>query len=211
MNSIPSVPTSDKDYIVQIKVKNGPFLRAMRAGGFKTLTDLAGAAGVAVMVVCNYANLKKTPFGTKGRYSPAIMKISEILGVLPEDLFPPQHLRQALKKNMAEVDVSASDVASIMTWGSVGALENSPEDKVLADEAVSAINRTLGCLPAPIERVLRLRFGFDGKGERTLEEISGIMGLDSRERVRQLEATGLRLLKHPKQSRVLRGLIEYMS
>lgn len=58
------------------------------------------------------------------------------------------------------------------------------------------------------KRVILLRFGFespDGHG-RTLDEVAGEFGV-SRERVRQIEAKTLRLLRHPSRSRKLEEFI----
>jgi len=56
------------------------------------------------------------------------------------------------------------------------------------------------------QRVLELRFGLDGKGSRTLDEVSNEFHL-TRERVRQIEAEALRKLRHPVRSR---RLIDYL-
>jgi RNA polymerase sigma factor (sigma-70 family) len=59
---------------------------------------------------------------------------------------------------------------------------------------------------SPRERdVLRLRFGLDDGRQRTLEEIGQLFGV-TRERIRQIEAKGLRKLRHPNRSRRLRDL-----
>ncbi len=50
--------------------------------------------------------------------------------------------------------------------------------------------------------VLQLRFGLDGRGQRTLDEVSQEFSL-SRERIRQIEAQALRKLRHPSLSRQL--------
>jgi RNA polymerase primary sigma factor len=68
--------------------------------------------------------------------------------------------------------------------------------KTQMDEALSSL--------AHRERlVLKLRFGLDDGQARTLEEVGRIFGV-TRERVRQIEARGLRKLRHPKRSRTLR-------
>ena len=45
------------------------------------------------------------------------------------------------------------------------------------------------------QRILRLRFGFDGCEPQTLEEIGRLFGV-TRERVRQIEVKALKKLKH---------------
>ncbi|HEX3630718.1 MAG TPA: RNA polymerase sigma factor RpoD [Candidatus Dormibacteraeota bacterium] len=52
-------------------------------------------------------------------------------------------------------------------------------------------------------RVVQLRFGLVDDEPRTLEEVGRRMGL-TRERIRQIEATALRKLRHPSRSKVLR-------
>lgn len=52
-------------------------------------------------------------------------------------------------------------------------------------------------------RVLRLRFGLDDGNEYTLEEVGQKFGL-TRERIRQIEGSALRRLRHPKRVRELK-------
>jgi RNA polymerase primary sigma factor len=61
---------------------------------------------------------------------------------------------------------------------------------------------------APRERrVLQLRFGLADGHQRTLEEVGKRFGV-TRERIRQIEAKGLRKLRHPSRSRRLRDFLE---
>jgi RNA polymerase primary sigma factor len=52
-------------------------------------------------------------------------------------------------------------------------------------------------------RVIQLRFGLIDDHPRTLEEVGRRMGL-TRERIRQIEASALRKLRHPSRARFLR-------
>jgi len=58
--------------------------------------------------------------------------------------------------------------------------------------------------------VLEMRFGLNDGRNRTLEEV-GVMFKVSRERIRQIEAKGLRKLRHPKRSNHLEGFLEKTS
>lgn len=73
------------------------------------------------------------------------------------------------------------------------------ENAVPADDALegrersSTLWRFLRRLPRRDQRILVLRFGLDGRGERTLAEVASEFDL-SRERIRQLEAKAMRYL-----------------
>ena len=57
------------------------------------------------------------------------------------------------------------------------------------------------------QRVLRLRYGLEDGRQRTLEEVGGEFSV-TRERIRQIEATALRKLRHPSRSRKLRDYLD---
>ena len=57
------------------------------------------------------------------------------------------------------------------------------------------------------EKVLKMRFGFGGDGEHTLEEVGKPFAV-TRERIRQIEAKALRKLRHSSGSRRLKALFD---
>jgi RNA polymerase primary sigma factor len=67
--------------------------------------------------------------------------------------------------------------------------------------------KVLATLTPREEKILRLRFGIDEKADHTLEEVGQSFVL-TRERIRQIEATALRKLRHPSRSRGLRSFVE---
>lgn len=192
--------TGGKDYVLQIKVKNGPMLRAMRNAGFQTALALARAANCGPSTVGEFLNLTDVPLRSNGNWAPAILRIAEVLKVLPEDLFPPQHLRAALKKNRAEIDMSSDDVCAVLDWGL--AYSTTPEIEQIENDKSRALSACLNSLIPRQHRVLALRFGLDGKEPRTLEQVGIELGITGN-RVRQIEAKALRNLKHPARARQL--------
>ena len=57
------------------------------------------------------------------------------------------------------------------------------------------------------EKVIKMRFGLEDGNERTLEEVGQSFAV-TRERIRQIEAKGLRKLRHPSRSRKLKAFLE---
>jgi RNA polymerase primary sigma factor len=68
-----------------------------------------------------------------------------------------------------------------------------PEHEVLLRDELDTVYRLLSAIDEREARVLRLRFGLDGKEPLTLKEIGAEIGL-TRERVRQIEVEALRKL-----------------
>ena len=69
------------------------------------------------------------------------------------------------------------------------------------------IEEVLSTLTDREARVLRMRFGLDGKNPMTLEEVGREFGV-TRERIRQIEAKALRKLKHPSRRKKLQDYLE---
>ncbi len=78
-----------------------------------------------------------------------------------------------------------------------------PEAAAVEVDFRAKIAASLSKLTEKQRNVIALRFGLDGEGERTLEEISHIYGV-TRERIRQIEAKALEILGGGQTGRVLK-------
>ncbi|SHO81491.1 RNA polymerase sigma factor RpoD [hydrothermal vent metagenome] len=84
----------------------------------------------------------------------------------------------------------------------------SPTDVVLRDDLNNQIDDVLGQLNDREKEVIRMRFGLlPDSSDRTLEEIGKALNV-TRERVRQIESSAIKKLKHPKVGRKLKNYIE---
>ncbi len=83
-------------------------------------------------------------------------------------------------------------------------------DTILKDDLRAQIELVVNKLNDRERAVINMRFGLmDDESERTLEEIGKALGI-TRERVRQIEATAIKKLKHPKIGKELRDYLEYI-
>ncbi len=78
-----------------------------------------------------------------------------------------------------------------------------PEIATMQSVRKKEIDNVLKTLKDREARIIKLRFGLEGGYPRTLEEVGQIFGV-TRERVRQIEVTALRKLRHPSRSKHLR-------
>lgn len=84
----------------------------------------------------------------------------------------------------------------------------SPTDVVLKDDLNNQIDEVLDQLNDREKAVVRMRFGLlSDESDRTLEEIGKELSV-TRERVRQIESSAIKKLKHPKVGRKLKNYIE---
>jgi RNA polymerase primary sigma factor len=83
-------------------------------------------------------------------------------------------------------------------------LESAAEQRLLADQ----IRDTLMTLSPRERRVIERRFGLTGDNDETLTAIGREIGV-TRERIRQIESTALRKLRHPSRAKRLRGFNLY--
>jgi RNA polymerase primary sigma factor len=94
--------------------------------------------------------------------------------------------------NADEFDISKHDQST----------DDGPDIDITNAQVRAQVTQMLLKLPPRMERMLRERF-FQGL---TLDQIGEKYGI-SRERVRQIEAKALRMLKHPSRTKILRPLL----
>lgn len=81
------------------------------------------------------------------------------------------------------------------------------EDTAIKSTLKDIMNKNIETLTPRESEVIRFRFGFDGKGERTLREVAKKFDLSS-ERIRQIEIKAERKLRHPMRSRHLKDYVD---
>ena len=83
-----------------------------------------------------------------------------------------------------------------------------PVDNIMYDDLLGQIDQILGQLNEREQAVVRMRFGLlEDRSDRTLEEIGNTLNV-TRERVRQIESSAIKKLKHPKVGRNLKNYVE---
>lgn len=83
-----------------------------------------------------------------------------------------------------------------------------PMDNIMKEDLQNQIDQILGQLNEREQAVIRMRFGLmDDASDRTLEEIGKELSV-TRERVRQIESSAIKKLKHPKVGKNLKNYVE---
>jgi len=79
-----------------------------------------------------------------------------------------------------------------------------PEEAVIDLNLQEETRKILSTLTPREEKIIRMRFGIKEKSDHTLEETGKVFGV-TRERIRQIEATALRKLRHPQRIATLKA------
>lgn len=83
-----------------------------------------------------------------------------------------------------------------------------PIDNIMKEDLQGQIDQILGQLNEREQAVIRMRFGLmEDASDRTLEEIGKELSV-TRERVRQIESSAIKKLKHPKVGKNLKNYVE---
>ena len=208
-----ATPEDTKAYRVKITVKNNLLLTAIEQAGYKSAAEFARAIGLTDQEVSALVALRNAPINQDGEFSPNAKRIMEALGAAPSDLWTTEQLNMKLKRNTKEDFFSAPTIQAIL-GGNVAQLEGSvyeesekPEEVLNKKELKAELEKVLGTLTPRETKVLQLRFGLDGCGEHTLEEIGDMLDI-GKERVRQIEAKALRKMRAPSRSKAFKGHVE---
>ena len=143
-----------------------------------------------------------------GSYRPICITLSDILGIDCHVLFPHALYAQVWPRGVAR-DVPIAEFVELGAARHLTLPESSSE-AVVQREMRERLAGVLDTLTPREALVITQRFGLDGNGERTLEDLGSERGC-SRERIRQIEAKALRKLRHPSRSRHLRHLLSSLT
>lgn len=182
---------SEKEFRVEVRVKNNLLYKAMERAGFYTVSAFSDACGVQQTIIGEYLNMKKAPMTSAGAWRASAMHMADYLRVLPEDLFPARYIQDVLAQNKIVREYSADEIATVML-----ATQETPERLMIRSDAIAKIDNAMSVLPPRHRAALRMCYGLDGGEPMTLDAIGKRLNV-SRERVRQMILKAERIMKHP--------------
>jgi len=187
-----------KDYNVTIKIRNNCLLHWMRFNGIENASQLSKLTGVQQTTIGGFLNLKISAVRPKdGRWRDPVLKISQYLKVLPEDLFPIEHIKNPLKENTKETEISKDELIQL----TAGVSYPSEEERLIGEQEKEIILKAIKTLSSREENIIIERFGFDGE-PKTLCELSKKYKV-SPNRIRQIEEKALHKLRRTPRRKLL--------
>jgi transcriptional regulator with XRE-family HTH domain len=168
------------DFSIQIKVRNGRLLRAIRQK-YGSSAELCRKCGVGQTILSRYLIMKESPILMNGDWKESAFDVSSALGMEPEEIWPDYMRQIALRKSTVELDASVDQIA---------ALASGEGDLAIKLAAMKIIDTHR--LRPRYRKILKMRV----MDNMTLEETGKIEGV-SRDRIRQIEIKSLNTLRHP--------------
>jgi RNA polymerase sigma factor (sigma-70 family) len=192
-----------KDYRLEIKIKNNYLFTKMQEYGIKNAAQLAEAIGSNPTSTSRYLNLLVPAYEKNGRLTKIAKKLCDFFSCSVEELFPAEHLENALDKNIVVTEKNKHELLPSRMLET-----NDPSIALMEEEIALGVKQSLAkALNEKEQKILALRFGLDGEASHTLLETAELFGV-SRERIRQIEAKALRKLRNPRNQDLLYPFLE---
>lgn len=114
----------------------------------------------------------------------------------------------SVSREMKSLDRNVRDDAGSETFGELIADDKykTPEDETMENALHEDMEEVLSNLSPKEERILRLRYGFDGHEPMSLKEVGDEIGL-TKERIRQIEKHALSTIRLPSRSRKISAYV----
>ena len=171
----------------------------------RAIADQGRTIRVPVHMIDSINSMKKkeNEFVVEHGRKPTDKELAAVLGVTAKEVKAMKNYSQ--KSSSLDVQVGDDEDTSL---GSLieDDMFDTPEAAYNKVEIVNTLESVLSTLDEREATIIKMRFGLDGKGSRTLGEVGEILSL-SKERIRQLEAKALRKLRHPSRAKKLRDFI----
>jgi RNA polymerase sigma factor (sigma-70 family) len=196
-----------EEFNIKVSVRNNLILQTIRDQGYTNLNKFAKECNVSIGGLYDLVNLKEPPLSPHGEFSKTAKELMEALGACPAELWTDEQLTMRLRSNTVERELGKEGLQIALQSNARSLIGlDYPEQQLAEQDNTRLINDKLDSLTPREAKILRLRFGFDGGGGHTLEEVGKIFKV-TREQIRQIEAKALRKLRHPTRSDDLRNLL----
>lgn len=202
MNAAQIIASETPDLRLELRSRNNVLWHAIY-DVYQTVAEFCRENDVSQQSVSSLLNLKQSPYGSRDELRTIAKRLCDIVGIGADELFP-KHLYTG-KFSLRIAEVESRRFLSLRSAERL-ALPPNQEDGVFADERHKAVLDTLKTLTTREEKVITQRFGFDGSGGLSLDEVAANFGV-SRERIRQIEMKALRKLRHSSRNKKLRPFI----
>ena len=195
----------EKEFRIEIKIKNNVFLLKMEKAGYKTVGEFCMINNIS-RHLGDYINLKKSHLNVEGDFHLIVKKCADLLNCAPEDLFSESQLYLELKSNKRTVVISNAEMKFMLDSGKD---DQKLIEQIIDDEKKDVfLKQALDCLSPREQKIISMRFGLnDYCREHTLEEVGLELGVN-RERVSQIVARALRHIRNPNNIKKLKDLLD---
>jgi RNA polymerase sigma factor (sigma-70 family) len=196
------------EYRFQIKIRNNVVLKRIEELGFDSIPEFCRAKELSYHCVTEIINFKLPFYINNGAISLQISKLADALSLLPDHIYPPERRNKPLACNTYNIEANKNDLMQIAGSLRMDALP--PDDRKMLEDFQPMLSRLMDeCLTPRHREIIDRRFGLTTGNEETLAEIAADMGV-SKDRIRQLEARALRILRHPDSSKPLREYNDFL-
>lgn len=184
-----------KDFRVKISVRNNNILKRIEKLGYKSVAAFCREFNLCNVEVNAFICFKRTPYfhnksGPTNRLKDVADKLCLYLNADPEDLWSEDQSHLRFKKCSSEAEFTYTEILSLQNT-------NNPQLILEKECKINELAVLLERVSPKVKNVLSLRYGLcDGKA-RTYVDIGNII-VRSVERVRQIEAKGIRQLSYIK-------------
>ena len=200
-----------KSVRMEVRVKNNRLWRLIHEN-FRTEAEAASAMGVGVHNLNAAVNLRGIPYSTRyhkdinrrfGEILPWAKKICDYFEKSPEWVFPPE-IYTNNKWELKIIEADRADFIGLPSSEKILQIGGESETEAAARNSLSvvAVEKVLSSLPTRESEIIRHRFGLDGVHCKSLREVGKIFKIGC-ERVRQIEAKAIWLMRHPSRSKFL--------
>jgi RNA polymerase sigma factor (sigma-70 family) len=202
------IDMSDKEYRLEIRVRNNTVLKRIEQLGYDSIPAFCRDKGLPYHLVNEIIAFKLPFYGKRGNISGSIIKLADALNMLPDHIYPPERRGKPLTQNKYIVESRGVDLMQVAN--SLRADSLPPDERKMLDDFAPTIQLLLNELTPRQKEVLERRFGLIDGYEETLDDVGAALGV-GRERIRQIEAKAMRRMRHPDRSRNLREYLETLN